>query len=75
MNSKWQKFGEMLGIDEDLLDEIFTNHEMNEDCLRDMLEAWFKKSENPTWRAVTDALWKIGEGQLAESLYLQCEQL
>jgi len=75
MNSKWQKFGEMLGMDEDLLDEIFTYHERDEECLRDMLGMWFKKSENPTWRAVTDALQKIGEGQLAESMYLKCEQL
>jgi len=75
MDSKWQQLGEMLGMDEDLLDEIYTNHEMDEVCLRDMLETWFKKSVSPTWRAVTDALQKIGESQLAESLYLKCEQL
>ena len=75
INSKWQQLGEMLGIDEDLLDEIFTNHERDEECLRDMLEMWLKKSENTTWRAVTDALRKIGQGQLAELLYLKCEQL
>ena len=75
MNPKWQKFGELLGMDEDLLDEIYTNHVMDEECLRDMLGMWFNKSENPTWRAVTDTLRKIGEGQLAESLYLKCEQL
>ena len=74
MNPKWQRFGELLGMDDDLLDEIYTNHERDEECLRDMLGMWFKKSENPTWRAVTDALRKIGEGQLAESVYLKCEQ-
>ena len=74
MNPKWQKFGEMLGMDEDLLDEIFTNHERNEECLRDVLDMWVKKSENPTWRAVTDALQKIGENKLAELLYLKCNQ-
>jgi len=73
MNSKWQYLGEMLGMDEDLLDEIYTNHETDVECLMGMLEIWFKK--NPTWRAVTDALRKINEDELAESLYLKCEQL
>lgn len=74
MNSKWQQLGEMLGIDEDQLDEIFTNHQRDEECLRDVLGTWFKKSVNPTWRAVTDALQQIEEGQLAESLYLKCKK-
>jgi len=72
MSPKWQQLGELLGMDEYLLDEIFTNHDRDEECLRDMLGMWFKKSENPTWRPVTDALRKIGEGLLAESLYLKC---
>ena len=71
INPKWQEFGGKLGIDEDLLDEIFTNHEGNEECLRDMLEMWFKKSENPTCANVTDALQKIGEYKLAECYHFR----
>ena len=48
-------------MDDDLLDEIFTNNERNEECLRVMLELWLQKSMNPTWKAVTDALSKIGK--------------
>ena len=35
---KWKSFGEDLSLDEDILDEIDTNNETDEDCLRDMLE-------------------------------------
>ena len=51
-------------MDEDLLDEIFTNNETDEECLKVMLEVWLQKSTNPTWKDVTDALSKIGKNQL-----------
>lgn len=68
---KWKQLAEVIGIDEDLVDEIFTNNESDEECLRAVLEVWMKKS--PTWRTVTDSLHKIGEDQLAGSLYLKCK--
>ena len=71
MTPKWKQLGEVIGIDDDLLDEIFTNNERNEECLRAVLEVWMKKS--PTWRAVADSARKIGEEQLAGSLYLKCK--
>ena len=58
---KWQKLGELLGMDEDLLDEIYVNNESNEECLRVLLEVWLQKSTNPTWKSVTNALAKIGK--------------
>ena len=70
---KWPKLGELLGLDEDLLDEIFTNTEADEECFRAMLEVWLQKSTNPTWKDVTDALSESGEDQLAEYLYLKCK--
>ena len=70
VTSKWEKLGEALGLDEDRLDEIFTNNQSEEECLRDMLEVWFKKSYKPTWWKVANALHAIGEGQLAEQLSL-----
>ena len=51
-------------MDEDLLDEIFTNNETDEECLKAMLEVWLQKSTNPTWKDVTDALSEIGKNQL-----------
>jgi len=70
MTPKWKQLAEVIGIDEDLVDEIFTNNEGDEECLRAVLEVWMKKS--PTWTTVTDSLNKIGEDQLAGSLYLKC---
>lgn len=69
MTPKWQQLAEVLGVDEDLMDEIFTNNSgMDEECLKDILEVWLKKS-SPTWKSVADVAQKIGEDQLAESLY------
>ena len=66
---KWKKLGELLRIDEDLLDEIFTINETDEECLKAVLEVWLQKSANLTWRDVTHALKRIGNVELAESLY------
>ena len=67
VTTKWQKLGETLGIDEDLLDEIFTNNETEDECLRAVLEQWLQI--HPTFEDLSDALQKIGEKQLAELLY------
>ena len=70
VTSKWQQLGKVLGVDEDFIDIIFTNNEIDEECLKEILEVWIKKS-SPTWKDVADALRKTGETQLAESLYLK----
>ena len=69
VTSQWQKLGELLGVDEYRLDEIYTNNEEEEECLRVMLQLWFR---NPQVN-VADALKTIGENQLAELLCLKCE--
>ena len=53
-------------MDEDLLDEIFTNNETEDECLRAVLEQWLQI--HPTFEDLSDALQKIGEKQLAELL-------
>ena len=75
---KWKQLVKVLKVDEDLIDEIFNNNEMDEECLKDILKnilkdilkVWIKNS-SPTWKNVTDVLWKFGEDQLAESLYVK----
>lgn len=70
---KWKQLAEVLRVDEDLIDEIFTNNNgIDEECLKDILDVWLKKS-SPTWKGVADALQRIGEDQLAESLYVKCK--
>ena len=70
---KWKQLAEVVRVDEDLIDEIFTNNNgIDEECLKDILKVWLKKS-SPTWKSVADAVQKTGEDQLAESLYHKCK--
>jgi len=71
MSHKWKQLAEVIAIDEDLVDEIFTNNEGDKVCLRAVLEVWIKKSV--TWKTVIDSLRKIGEDELAESLPHDCK--
>ena len=58
--SKWQSLGLALSLDEDRLeDEIFTNNEREEDCLREMLELYMMRSDlNHSWEEIHAALEK-----------------
>ena len=60
-------------MDEDLVDEIFTNNETDEECIKAMLEVWLQKSLNPSWKDVTDALSKIGKNQLSHLIIDESE--
>lgn len=60
MASKWHSLGEALLFDEDILDEIFTNNETDEGCLRDMLERYLEKSDmSHTWEEIEAAQKRI----------------
>ena len=58
-------------MDEDLLDEIFTNNATDDECLRAALKQWLKI--RPACEDLSDALQKIGERQLAELLHPTCK--
>ena len=66
--SKWQELGVALSLDEDILDEIYTNNERDEDCLRDMLERYMKRSDlKHNWEEIVAALEKVnGSGDVKE---------
>ena len=60
--SKWQSLGEALSLDEDQLDEIFTNNETDEACLEVMLEQYMARPYlNHSWEEIQKALKWIGE--------------
>ena len=60
--SKWQALGEALSLDEDHLDEIFTNNETDEACLHEMLEHYMMRSDlQHSWEEVATAVKKIRE--------------
>ena len=60
--SKWQALGEALSLDEDHLDEIFTNNETEEACLRVMLELYMMRSDlKHSWEELETAMNKVRE--------------
>ena len=62
---KWKKVAEEgLGMDEDETDEIFTNNELEVDCLQDCVERWMNRE--PSWEKLASALRAVGEEGLAE---------
>ena len=62
MASKSQALGEALSLDEDRLDEIFTNNETDEACLRVMLEHYMERSDlKHNWEEIREARRKVEE--------------
>ena len=58
--SKWQSLGEALSLDEDRLDEIYTNNERDEDSLQEILELYMMRSDlDHSWENIQAALEKI----------------
>ena len=69
--SKWQSLGEALSLDDDRLDEIFTNYEKDETCLEEMLELYLQRSDlNHSWEAIEAALEKVKEAESASGEFL-----
>ena len=59
--SKWQSLGEALSLDEERLDEIFTNNETDEDCLRVTLEVYMTRPDlDHSWEEIQEVVRKIG---------------
>ena len=52
-------------MDEDRLDEIFTNNETDETCLQEMLELYMMRTDlNHSWEEIEAAFRKIPSGKL-----------
>ena len=64
---KWKKLGEALSVDEDDIDEIYTNNETDEDCLHELIERFIVVHHN--WEDVATTLRKIDEETLANKIY------
>ena len=59
--SKWQSLGLALSLDEDQLDEVYTNNVTDETCLQELLELYMMRSDlNHSWEEIQAALEKIG---------------
>ena len=62
MAAKWLSLGEALSLDEDRLDEVYTNNETDEACLQEMLEVYMARSDfSHSWEEIQEALKKIRE--------------
>ena len=77
VSEKWQYIGEELGVGQDSLDYISTNHSDLGDCLREVLRRRYVSCAT-TWKHIVDVLRtpRIGESHLADTLeakYCSCE--
>ena len=67
--TKWLKLGLKLGVEQFDLDVIENNRQLDaEGALAAVLKKWLEITEEPTWKAVVDALRAIKEMQLAKKV-------
>ena len=67
VSPKWYQFGEVAGMDKEVLDNYAQNC-APDDCIIEVLDYWLRNytdSEAPTWREVAEILKKINLHQLA----------
>ena len=66
-HNKWRALGEALHVSKKDLEAISTQHSHTEDCLQAILIKWLP-TLGATWHSVIDALWKVGEADVANRL-------
>lgn len=67
--ARWEEFGKALKIDEDNLDDIFTNNENNQLRLHELVQYYLMKVKfQHTWEEVVRALNTIGEYDCAQKI-------
>ena len=49
--TQWKIIAELFGFNEDLVDEVYTNDETDEACLRNCVEQWVARLD-PTWEMI-----------------------
>ena len=70
MASDWKSLGEALPLDEDHLDEIYTNSGTEEGCLQDILERYMMNHDfKHSWEEMAAILRKIGQDTIADMIY------
>ena len=68
--SKWKKLGMVMSVDDDYLDQVFTNNEGDEACLRDLLERYMDNGDfQHNWEEIVAILKKMDENVLASNIY------
>ena len=66
---RWKEIAKGLGFDEDYIDdEIDTNNDMDEGCLRVCVEMWVTKLQ-PSWEKLSHVLEELGEVELARQAW------
>lgn len=70
VSAKWYILGIMLGIPISILDAIQSQFSDPRSCLLEIIQAWLRSFNSPTWGTLIDALRRsaVGEHRLAEEL-------
>ena len=70
--TNWYDLGLQLKIDDYSLQLIRADERENQQQKRCMFQTWLRVCENPSWKAVVEALKAIGENNLAANLEQRC---
>ena len=66
---RWEDIAKALGVDEDMIDNIFTINENDQLRLHDLVEHYFQCVHfEHSWREIVQALTAIGETRMAEKI-------
>ena len=65
---QWKVIAAGLRFDEDMIDEIFTNNQTDELCLRHMVEIWVSRLA-PSWETLSLVLRDMGRNDLAHKTW------
>ena len=76
VSAEWYKLGLQLKVKPGILDSIWSDFTATKDQLQEMLKAWLITGDNPTWKALIDALRSkmVGASQLAAVLEAKFER-
>lgn len=73
LSSRWYEFGEIVGIDDVVLDSI-AKTSFSQNCIAEVLDYWLKYSdERLTWKSVIDVLKEIDLHNLAQDIEQMCD--
>lgn len=66
---KWYQFGEVIGVEKQLLEKFDVEKYPPEQCIIEVIDNWLRNhAGQPTWREVAEALREIGLYTLAADI-------
>ena len=68
VSGQWKEFAECVEIDEDWIDQIYTNNENDLMCFDNVVDIWVQRMA-PTWKKLSLILRALGRNDLADKAW------